>query len=1112
MKSKYSLIHKVATCGVLAFACYIVLGYLIVPLVITKVVPDLVSEKINGSLTIGHAKFNPFNFFFTMEDVDLKDSTGESVVRLDKLRINYDAYTLFMGRITFRELILTGPYVKASLNKEGVLNLQTLAKASEAIVEDEVVEEPEDANKLFTLPPLDVLVLRVQKGAIKFEDNANAEHFTREIKNLSFEITNFSTDPIAKNEPSFYCVTENGTELSWKGTLLFNPLSSTGTVKLSNFQPGTYSAYYQSLFNARLESCSIGTELKYRFMPAAEVPEMRIHDSSVSLDKIVLTAPTEKQPFKSLDKIGFDGINLDFIAGTALIEHIFLDGGSMHVIRSKDNSLNLTEHFASRQTAQKEDEQVEVPKTETAPSEVIPKPLKRPRDIIGAIESTLNWIEMLPHLDWQAEIGKFSIQNQTIEWVDNSLTTPMSVTVKSFDFELENISNKKDSVSNLLASLEVEEGGRIDLSGSVKATPGAYDLKFKVDQLNIAAASPYLEDANMQVESGLFSLKGTAKAVFDEETGKPEVDVTADASLAGVSFALNNLRVKSGMFNLKSKVKTVLNKDAGTCDADLAADVSWSEASVFHNNLLVESDLLNLTSTAKARLSEDTSKLDLDVVGDLSLSEVDLSYVADDVKDRFFGWEDLLVKGISFSLEPMSVSVDEIALSQPRSIVKLEKDGTLSLMKLVPEKSEEKDLEAVADDKKVDEEQAETIKVEVGKISIKGGEVSFADESIDPAYTTAFSEINLDLAGISSLMDKKLTIDFSAKGRDGAILNATSELDNLAGSPDINAKITTSFLSLSQFSPYTKIFIGYPLSKGKLNVVQEYKVVSNKLDGKIDILVDNIELGDFEDGEKVVNLPLKLGLALLKDREGKIGLPDLELHGQLDDPEFSIGKLIWYTVSNIFIKAASSPFTFLASSFGSDEDISGIDFEPGKNVFVEDHTSRLETLAEILSARPTLLLEIHPAVNIEIETAVVLNELLSKRLDEYREELLRQNTSSGSEASVSVQEMTRNDLIASLYMKLFPNAGNTREGTLNEVIIEESAIPLQIATEEMVRKLLTLQSVPDGYWTELAESRGKAILAFMSEKESVSSDRFEVSINDLDNVEAQRAGAYFELK
>ena len=95
-----------------------------------------------------------------------------------------------------------------------------------------------------------------------------------------------------------------------------------------------------------------------------------------------------------------------------------------------------------------------------------------------------------------------------------------------------------------------------------------------------------------------------------------------------------------------------------------------------------------------------------------------------------------------------------------------------------------------------------------------------------------------------------------------------------------------------------------------------------------------ITLDQFTFGEKVnspdaTHLPVRLAVAILKDRDGKIVL-DVPVDGSLDDPKFRISKVVTRAIMNILEKVATSPFSLIGAAFGGGgEELGYQDFAPG---------------------------------------------------------------------------------------------------------------------------------------------------------------------------------------
>ena len=109
-------------------------------------------------------------------------------------------------------------------------------------------------------------------------------------------------------------------------------------------------------------------------------------------------------------------------------------------------------------------------------------------------------------------------------------------------------------------------------------------------------------------------------------------------------------------------------------------------------------------------------------------------------------------------------------------------------------------------------------------------------------------------------------------------------------------------------APTPAKYVGYGISKGKLDLALGYKIASRKLDASNKLVLDQFTFGDKVDSPDAVKLPVRLAVALLKDRHGVIDV-DLPIAGSLDDPEFKIWRAIVKVLGNLVVKAVTAPFS-----------------------------------------------------------------------------------------------------------------------------------------------------------------------------------------------------------
>lgn len=174
---------------------------------------------------------------------------------------------------------------------------------------------------------------------------------------------------------------------------------------------------------------------------------------------------------------------------------------------------------------------------------------------------------------------------------------------------------------------------------------------------------------------------------------------------------------------------------------------------------------------------------------------------------------------------------------------------------------------------------------------------------------------------------------------------------------------------------------------------------------------------------------MKLGVALLKDRNGRIAL-DVPVSGRLDDPGFHIGGVVWTVVKNLLIKAATSPFALLGSLVGGGEEMQYVSFDPGQAALPGGETNKLLKLTKALDERPALNLEISATYDVQKDVAALGREKVREAMKtRYRQELVAQGRPAPPLADVTLDDADYERLLRQEYRTTF---NTTPEAALRE--------------------------------------------------------------------------------
>jgi uncharacterized protein involved in outer membrane biogenesis len=263
--------------------------------------------------------------------------------------------------------------------------------------------------------------------------------------------------------------------------------------------------------------------------------------------------------------------------------------------------------------------------------------------------------------------------------------------------------------------------------------------------------------------------------------------------------------------------------------------------------------------------------------------------------------------------------------------------------------------------------------IDVDRIDFTDGRMDFTDLTLRPQFATGVQNISGAITGLSARAGVRARVDLKGAVDPFAPVTIAGTLDPFG--PDRFFDMVMAFhnMELTTFSPYSGKFAGYRIESGKINVDLRYQIENQKIDAKHHVVINRLQLGEKVDSADATKLPVKLIIALLKDRNGVIDVP-IDFTGSLDDPKFRIWPVIWKIAGNLFGKIIASPFAMLGHLVGhggGGEALGKIEFQPGSAALPPAETDKISVLAKALDERPGLGLEIPETVAPDLDGPVL---------------------------------------------------------------------------------------------------------------------------------------------
>lgn len=412
-------------------------------------------------------------------------------------------------------------------------------------------------------------------------------------------------------------------------------------------------------------------------------------------------------------------------------------------------------------------------------------------------------------------------------------------------------------------------------------------------------------------------------------------------------------------------------------------------------------------------------------------------------------WRALEVTGIDAASTPPRATVRRVRLLEPRVKAYVWEDGATSVAR------------ALRPAPAAPAPAGPAWQTAIGSVEVVGGRVAMVDRSVTPAAVVNLTGAQATVTRLSSDPKVRSSVDVRLQVEGASPVRVTGTLNPLQKEAYTELVVASEGVDLSPLGPYAGKFLGYGLQKGKLDLDLKYTVVNRALTSTNVVRVNQLTLGDKTDSPDATKVPVRLALALLQDRDGVI-LLDVPVEGNLDDPEFRLGKVIWRTILNVLVKVATSPFTALASLVGGDQaDLSLVEFTPGTAEPLPAAKERIALLARSLAQRPALGLELEGSADAAQDGPALRHAALERALRRAKAETLRTAPASLGEVTLGAEERVR--LVKAAYQAAFPAPPPATKG-------EAAPAP---TPQEMEERLAAAAQVPDDAYRALAAERAQ---------------------------------------
>ncbi|QPH87419.1 DUF748 domain-containing protein [Campylobacter concisus] len=999
-----------AICVVSLLVIYTILGFFGVPYGIKNIAPKYLKDY-NATLFVESAKFNPFTFEFNATNAEL--NTTSPLFSTKQIDIKLKPFSIFKKLVEVDIFRLQEPNVKILRYKNSKFNFSNFISDDNATTEDNST-----SSINFALNNAKII-----KGIFSYSDQNLTKPFNVNFDDINYELSSLNTK---KNSAGSHIFDSNSTlahKIDLNGDIKLNPLKIEGNISIKDFSIDPVAISFIDNDTLNLKNAVINLGINYALIADENATNINLKDSFLNVKSLNIDEDKNELSLGELELPKFDLSSkiADKIDAKLELNAIHLSDVSFkNAITASLKSLNLSNiSFLANLNEKSELNATAALNSINANALKIDETSKNLVNLKDINASNLN-------ANLANNKTALTLEKITFDGINAPLSKNANANVAGA--KISNISFAQDANKSLATLNEINVNG-INLKAKNKEILGIANVltkTIKFDILNMALSAENIDinrpKFNSELnDSGLSAInqlglgeKEPAKTANHRNKIKKENTPASKSKENEFKFDIKNINVNNASIalthlfegekiahkfdNLFVKVANLSSDFSKPFDAkvdmkssqklnlDLTSKIKLEPLDITAKIKLEDKNLPKYFAYAKPFLEADLSSGEMsanaelhyakDIKADAKLSVKDIR-LDDKNKEKLIAFKSLDVDKIS--LFKNNLEITGVALNSPFIKAHLSKEREFNLSKIVKEDKNKAQNEQKAESKKIASKKDDELNFSIKNFSLNNGEVDFSDASLFMPFATKISNLNGKLTDI----DKKRPSSGEFKGTVGknGFSQITAKLFPFELKQNTNIKLDFKDIDLIDITPYSGQFLGYKIKKGKLNLNLNYSVVDSKLNGSNLINFDALTLGEKVDSKDAVNLPLSLAISILSDQNNQINI-DLPVEGNLDDPDFKYGGVIWAAVKKLFADITLAPFRFLGNALGlGSKDLSSIDFLAGSSELISSEAPKIADFIKLTTAKPMMKLSITPTYS-EIDVLYFKEKKLDQKINQ----------------------------------------------------------------------------------------------------------------------------------
>lgn len=953
---------------------YALAGAWLLPSVIKSQLPKIVETELERKASIGEVSFNPFTLRLVAKDFRLTETSGAPLFGVDALAVEMQWRSLFRRAWSFAEIRITTPAVQLAIAPDGKFNIAALM---------ETLDKHKKDDKDSGMPRLVVEHFVLEQGRVDMDDRHAG--YKDVYTPITFALNNLSTLPDENGDYSLSADAGLGGKLRWKGAAALNPIAGSGLLSLENVALPGMAKYLKSFARVELTSGRLSAKLPYKFAYKDGKLDASLAGAGLALNDLIVKRDGAAEAFVNLKQFDVSDVGVDLLKRTVSVGGLHVGGGALALRRDAKGELDLAGLAVPSAAAPAPAPAPAKPAQKEAGWKVDLKQIALDGFALKAIDETVSpalkvstdnlTLKLHAKLDGdKIDIADASFSMDNLALASGTMT-PFKLTQLGFEGGTLDLAARRATLSRLYA-----DGGQLDLSRDAK---GQFVFLSRLPTGGAAAPAPQPQPAKAEAPWAA-SIKSVELTRFGARYDDAGTGIKADLQdfnlkLTDAGTDLKKPLAFRGGVSLREGGQLTAQGKVVPATGAVHTELKLTKLAIAPVQPLLAKFVKlkiadgNISAQGRLRTGAGGSKADPALRYDGSFEVAELSLNEED-NDRFAHWKSVRADKLALSLSPDLLDVAELRVVEPNAILIIENDRSFNAERLLVKQP----AAAAAAPQAKPVAAGEPFPVRVRRVRLQDAKLDFTDLSLRPQFGAKIYELSGIITGLSSKRDARSQIELDGRVDEFGLARVRGQLNPFVPTDNTDLNVVFKNVDMVSASPYSMKFAGYKIAQGKISLDLQYKVRDSQLEGNNQIVLDNLTLGERIDSPDALKLPLELALAILKDSDGRIDL-GVPVSGNMNDPQFSYGAVVWKAIGNIMGKIVTSPFRALGNLFGvSGDKLEAIEFDAGSDVVLPPEREKLQQVAQILAKKPQLKLSVPAQYNEAADGAALRSQALRR--------------------------------------------------------------------------------------------------------------------------------------